>query len=208
MHSGKRRQARRSPASGTVGARQKHEGCPGDAARVSVGWLGGLLHPAAPSVRSTLPTRLSRTQPHSAALSRTQPHSAALSYCLPQSATVGRSRPQTTALMDTLRCRTKAPLWLCYIECYHSSGSWSVWLSVVECGCAAVGHVYTLLQSTTVSDTLLHYFTLHRSQPTSAGRVSTTHTTSHLLSPMSVYRAAASNCYLRGTLHFYFAAPA
>ena len=44
-------------------------------------------------------------------------------------------------------------------------------MSVVECGCAAVGHAYTLLQSTTVSDTLLHYFTLHRSQPTSAGRV-------------------------------------
>ena len=120
---GGRRGGRR--AARTVGARLEQEGWRGDAARASVRWLDGLLRPAAPSVLRGpgLSARLSRTQPHSAALCCTLLHSAALCCYLPPSVILGHSRAQSAVLMNTLRCRTKAPsdctdsATLSHIEC-------------------------------------------------------------------------------------------
>ena len=94
---------------------------------------------------SALPqaSKLCRTQPHSAAICRTLPHSAApcctllhsaalcctllhsaaLCCYLPPSVILGHSRAQSAVLMNTLRCRTKAP----------SDSTDSATLSHIEC---------------------------------------------------------------------------
>ena len=66
---------------------------------------------------------LSRTQPQSAALCHTLLHSAALCCYLPPSVILGHSRAQSAVLMNTLRCRTKAP----------SDSTDSATLSHIEC---------------------------------------------------------------------------
>ena len=113
--------------------RLEQEGWRGDAARASVRWLDGLLRPAAPSVLRGPSRTIRQTQSHSAALSRTLLHSAALcctllhsaALCcyLPPSVILGHSRAQSAVLMNTLRCRTKAP----------SESTDSATLSHIEC---------------------------------------------------------------------------
>ena len=142
--------------------------------RESVGTEARALQ-RSPTGKQTLPhsAALSRNLPHFATLCRTLLHSAALCCYLPPSVILGHSRAQSAVLMNTLRCRTKAPsdstdsATLGHIECQVGrliSGSGCV----VECGRVWPCRGWPCLHSATVKHDQPPSVTLFLATPLSA----------------------------------------